>query len=283
MMEGVDYAWERPSPTELRKAGKEFACRYLAYQPNGKTLTGAEREALHAAGLAVILNWEQAQGDMLNGYARGKEHASEALRQANALGAPSDVPIYFSCDVNITTADAMTSVQNYLHGAVSVLGRNRVGIYGMFSVIERTVGPLGICDWGWQTYAWSNGKLSNRAHIYQYQNNVIVAGQTCDLDRSLKPEIGAWTVELTGRSLELLNNIDTYLNRISQMELVIPLKNNGVTQDWNNKLASSIAAINGLSDQQITSLATQLASLTDVTLIKRALIDVLVHGTDTTP
>jgi len=48
------------------------------------------------------------------------------------------------------------------------------------------------CDWGWQTYAWSGGKVSGKAHIYQYHNGVPFDGADCDLNRSLQSEIGAW-------------------------------------------------------------------------------------------
>src|SRR5258706_25646 len=153
-MEGVDYAWARPNLDALWAADKRFVCRYLAYpngtQPNGKVLTSAELAALHARGFGVVLNWEQASGDMLKGYATGMTHGREAVRQANALGAPDWVPIYFSCDVDTTTSQ-WPSVAAYLDGATAALGRNRVGVYGEADVIDAMIPAH--AAWGWQTYA----------------------------------------------------------------------------------------------------------------------------------
>jgi hypothetical protein len=199
--EGIDYAWDRPNLDVLWNSGKRFVCRYLAYLPNGKALSASERAALHAKGFSIVLNWEQSSGDMFKGYSTGQAHAREALRQANALGAPASVPIYFSCDKDVTTDSEMYAVAAYLDGAASVLGRGRVGVYGEYSVIEamlpgpKPAGLAGIGDhaaWGWQTYAWSGGKNSTKAHFKQYKNGVTLAGADCDLNVSLKPNFGAW-------------------------------------------------------------------------------------------
>lgn len=196
-MEGVDYAWARPSPAVMWRLGKRFVSRYLAYLPNGKVLSRSELVALHSQGFGVMLNWEQSSGDMLKGRATGVAHAQEALRQANALGAPSSVPIYFSCDVD-TNVISRTAVADYLDGCASVLGRQRVGVYGEVDVIDGLVPNH--AAWGWQTYAWSNGRMSPKAHVYQYKNGVRIDGQDCDLNRSLTPYFGAWwpnTAEVT--------------------------------------------------------------------------------------
>lgn len=206
-MEGVDYSTGRPNLDVLRSVGKGFVVRYLAYLQNPKVLLPAELAALHAKGFGVVLNWEQAQGDMLRGFDTGATHAREALRQANALGAPSDTPIYFSCDVQITNGTQTVAVSRYLDGAASVLGRGRVGVYGQYSVIEALV-PT-VAPWGWQTYAWSGGRVSGKAHFLQYHNGVAVAGADCDLDRSLKPEFGAW---YGGNMTALQSNDPAWIN-----------------------------------------------------------------------
>ena len=190
-MEGVDYAWERPNLDQLWAAGKRFACRYLAYLPNGKVLSAAELRSLQTRGFGVVLNWEQSAGDMLKGRATGEAHAREALRQANGLGAPASVPIYFSCDVDTTSNSQRLAAAAYLDGCAAVLGRARVGVYGEFEVIEFMLAG-GKASWGWQTYAWSGGKVSALAHVMQYRNGVTLAGATLDLDRSLKDNFGAW-------------------------------------------------------------------------------------------
>lgn len=189
---GVDYSLGRPNLDELWSAGIRFVCRYLAYRPNPKVLTGPELKALHDKGFGVVLNWEQAEGDMLKGYTKGRQHATEALKLATALGCPPQVPIYFSCDVN-TSASERVIVGQYLDGCVSVLGLNRVGVYGEFDVIEQMVPSR--AHWGWQTYAWSGARVSGRAHFLQYRNGVTIAGADCDLNTARQSNIGAWFKE----------------------------------------------------------------------------------------
>jgi hypothetical protein len=184
-MEGVDYAWDRPDLNVLWNGGKRFVCRYLAFLPNGKVLQKAELDKLHGKGFGVVLNWEQAAGDMLAGFTRGQTHAREAV-----LGAPAWVPIYFSCDQDITTTSQMNAVASYLDGAASILGKDRVGVYGEAQVIDALVPTH--AKWGWQTYAWSGGRNSASAHMKQYRNGVKLAGADLDLNISLKDNFGAW-------------------------------------------------------------------------------------------
>lgn len=189
-MEGVDYSTARPNLDQLRAAGKRFVCRYLAYLPNSKVLQAAERAALHAKGFGIILNWEQREGDMLQGRAKGLLHATEALQQARALGAPDVTPIYFSCDVDTTSDSQRAAVAAYLDGCAAVLGLARVGVYGEAEVIDFMVPKH--ATWGWQTYAWSGSRTSDKAHFKQYQNGVQLAGGDVDLNRTLKDNFGAW-------------------------------------------------------------------------------------------
>lgn len=186
-MLGVDYSTSKPDLVKLRTAGIKFVCRYLSYplstgKPNPKVITSGERAALHDAGFGILLNWEQSANDMLLGYGVGAAHATKALSLANALGCPSHIPIYFSCDFDATTSQ-LGPVGKYLDGCASVLGRQRVGVYGGIRTIEAMLPEH--ATWGWQTYAWSHGALSPKAHVYQYQNNVTIAGASCDCDRSV--------------------------------------------------------------------------------------------------
>lgn len=187
-MEGVDYSWGRPDLATMYALGVRFVCRYLA-PLSGKVLSPAERRALHGAGFSIILNWENEAKDMLGGYGLGATHATEALRQADELGAPIIVPIFFSVDFDAIPAD-YEPIARYLDGAASVLGRPRVGVYGKADVIDALVPRY--ATWGWQTYAWSAGRISRKAHLLQYRNNVSLAGATVDLDRSLREPFGAW-------------------------------------------------------------------------------------------
>lgn len=189
-MEGVDYSWGRPNLDALWRAGKRFVSRYLAYKPNGKVLSKSELTALHAKGFGVCLNWEQQAGDMMRGYSVGRAQAQEALRQANELGAPSWVPIYFSADKDAVTEAHFAAIGEYLRACAEVIGLTRVGVYGEYDVIQRMLPTR--ATWGWQTYAWSRGRIAPKAHFLQYRNGVVLGGADVDLDRTLKTNFGAW-------------------------------------------------------------------------------------------
>lgn len=196
-MQGVDYAWERPNLDVLWDNGIRFVCRYLAADTSsshGKILFKNELDLLHRKGFGVVLNWEQGAGDMLSGYTLGFNSASKALRQALLLGAPDNVPIYFSCDFDTTNAAQLQQVERYLQGCRDVLGYARVGVYGEYEVIQKMV-PR-VVKYGWQTYAWSHGLVSSNAGFWQYRNNVPFAGVRLDLDEVLNPAaFGAWFPE----------------------------------------------------------------------------------------
>jgi len=46
----------------------------------------------------------------------------------------------------------------------------------------------------WQTYAWSGGKRSAKANIYQYKNGQTIAGHPVDLNESYGGE-GWWNLK----------------------------------------------------------------------------------------
>lgn len=189
---GCDYGWERPNPAALFAAGYRFACRYLSYDTTGKNLTVDEVQALHAAGLSIVLNWEYAQSAALRGFIQGHDDAQAARAQRAQIGAPNTVPVYFSVDFNATAAD-MPEVLSYVAGCVSVLGYDGVGVYGSDAVIA-AVANANACKWLWQTYAWSNGTWDSRAHIQQTRNGVPFAGVSIDQDESMTVDFGQWEV-----------------------------------------------------------------------------------------
>lgn len=186
-IEGVDYV-SGPSPAELKAAGKKFVCRYLSTSGNPKNVTAAEVSRLHAAGLGVVLVFETTGTTFWGSSPAGKRDAQLALKQADALGVPSSVPIYFAIDSDPRGHEAQ--IVSYIKGAASVLGKNRTGVYGGYAAVAACV-KAGACDWFWQTYAWSAGAWSKARHLEQYDNGVHIAGHSVDLDRALRLKYGA--------------------------------------------------------------------------------------------
>jgi hypothetical protein len=205
MTEGVDYSWARPDPVKLYAVGKRFACRYLSNSTriiNGvtKNLSKAEADALHAAGVATVSNWEWTATDATKGYAAGRSYATEAAAQHRDCGGPPDRPIYFSVDFDLGAASTATkdAVRQYFAGIRSVLGHQRTGIYGGRYAVKLAHDEFW-CDWFWQAYAWSNistlGWLPY-THLQQYNNGETVAGTPgIDLDRAMQADYGQWGIQ----------------------------------------------------------------------------------------
>lgn len=190
-IEGVDYAWSRPSPGSLARAGKVFACRYGGPGTSGKHLTLTEAQALSAAGISVVANAEGAADGLLGGFTAGESWARSAEAHFKACGMPPGRPIYLSADFDVTPTQWPT-VANALKGAASVLGANRVGVYGSYDVMVWARRDR-VAAWFWQTYAWSDDRWAAGNHLEQYRNGVTIDGVgNIDLDRALTSDYGQW-------------------------------------------------------------------------------------------
>jgi hypothetical protein len=183
---GADYAWSKPDSAGLKKDGVKFVMRYLSHDPS-KNLTIPEFRELANAGFGVGLVWETTANRALSGTAAGVADATWARNQVRDLGLNfADggfvLPIYFAVDFNATDAQKPT-IASYLAGAVSVLGKNRVGVYGGYHVVKYCV-DHDVCRWFWQTYAWSARLVHPKAHIYQYRNGISKHGGQYDLNKA---------------------------------------------------------------------------------------------------
>jgi Domain of unknown function (DUF1906) len=186
---GVDYAWARPTPASLVADGYGFVARYLSYDTTGKNLTLSEADALIAAGLDVVVVWEEGANDALSGYDLGVTEAQAAASQALACGQPPTRPIYFAIDFDATTAQQAT-LDEYFEGVASVIGLDRTGAYAGYGAIDGLFND-GKITWGWQTYAWSSGQWDSRAQLRQTLNDIGPDGEM-DQDQSMVSDFGEW-------------------------------------------------------------------------------------------
>lgn len=185
---GVDYAWSHPGGTALQAAGKQFACRYLS-PDSSKNLTKTEANDLAAHGVWSVVVWESTAARAKAGKTAGVADAKTASTQAVAAGMPSSRPIYFAVDFDATAAD-QTAINAYLDGAASVIGRDRVGIYGGYYPVKRAL-DAGKATWAWQTIAWSGGQWDARAVIRQGAQKTL-NGVSCDLNTATAADYGQW-------------------------------------------------------------------------------------------
>jgi MYXO-CTERM domain-containing protein len=189
---GVDYSFARPSPSGLHAGGYTFAVRYLSPPPNSKNLSKAEADALWAAKVDIVSNFEQGQQNVLGGHAQGVADAKVADSESQAAGMPAGRPIYFSIDFDAQPSEYAT-IDAYYEGVASVIGLARTGVYAGYYVVKHLF-DAGKVKWGWQTYAWSYGNWDNRAQLRQVLNDITAAGDTncCDKDEAMAGDWGQW-------------------------------------------------------------------------------------------
>lgn len=226
-MNGIDYAFSpHPSNAAIKAGHYGFVCRYISsFAPNdhnGKNLLRDEAKSLLAAGISIVVVAEEGASDMLGGHDRGVARARHANAVVKALGMPS-IPIFFAADWDATlagntldgvelsrsvevlgeersgsvlsefktTLSQQRSIDAYLDGAASVIGRNRVGIYGGLWPCRRAY-EAGKCTWVWQTLAWSGGEWFAHAHLRQVHNGIRVGGASADLNVAMRNDFGQW-------------------------------------------------------------------------------------------
>jgi hypothetical protein len=189
---GVDCAV--PLTAEKAKAmaaaGMRFACRYLVpAQYAWKRLTRAEAEAITAAGLKIVSVFQRGQKDAAGGAANGTRDGKAAYQEAKAIGQLAGTAIYFAVDFDAQPKD-YDAIEAYLRAAAKELPGYNVGVYGSYAVVEE-MARRGAAKHFWQTYAWSRGKISKCANLYQYKNGQTLAGHTVDFNESYGNE-GWW-------------------------------------------------------------------------------------------
>lgn len=176
----VDYSFARPDPAFIKARGYVGAMRYLGF--GSKVLTPAERDRLFAAGLDIGLVWETTATRMDGGYGAGVSDAHTARGQADALGFPSNRPLYFANDQNRATGAHV----DYMRGVHDVLGVNS-GPYGSTALCDAAA-ALG-CGYGWKVQTW--GPPTGNANLQQMPN-VAPDVQGTDVNDVLKPDWGQW-------------------------------------------------------------------------------------------
>lgn len=159
----VDYAWNHPAPADISRVGYSGVARYLSHDFS-KNLSGVERDQLRARDLSITLAWESTADRALAGALGGSADGADAARQANGLGFPGFLPIYYAVDFDANESQ-FGVIEQYLSAAGRASGRP-VGVYGSLAVVDHMLNG-GRATYGWQTAAWSGGRVSSLAHLYQ--------------------------------------------------------------------------------------------------------------------
>lgn len=191
---GLDFAGGIPSSAAIKAAGYRFVLRYLTdggTELPGKLLTRTEYLDRQAHGIAVAVNFETTADRMLSGFEGGARDAQTATEAINLIGYPTDRPVFFSADYDFTPAE-QPLVNAYLTGAASVIGKERVGLYADYYLVDRCLASGTAC-WFWQASAWSGGQIHPSAHILQHIQSDIIDDVWCDVNEALRlPDFGQY-------------------------------------------------------------------------------------------
>lgn len=178
----------------LRAKGITFVCRYLVPADMAwKRLTKSEAGRISEAGISILSVYESTADRACGGNAAGLADGAAALKEAKGIGQTEGSAIYFAVDFDAQSSD-YDKIEAYLKSAASQIMGYHIGVYGSYRVCEE-MAKRGI-KYCWQTYAWSRGKKSVHANVYQYKNGISLAGITCDLNESYGNE-GFWKPEPT--------------------------------------------------------------------------------------
>jgi len=172
----VDFSWDKPNGHELKAEGFSGVVWYVSGDA-GKDMSKAQTLSYLADGLAAGFVAEGTGREALsNGLVT---EAVRGDRIMTSYGAPVMVVEFVAVDFNPTGAE-LPVIAGHVHDARMAVKRP-VGVYGSYGLLKYLFDHK-VIDWGWQTYAWSNGHLDPRAQYYQYSNGHHTAGGTVDYD-----------------------------------------------------------------------------------------------------
>lgn len=190
----------------MAAAGMKFACRYLVpAQYAWKRLTRAEAELITSGGMRIVSVFQRGTNDAAGGAVNGTRDGKAAFQEARLIGQPEGTAIYFAVDYDAQPKD-YAAIEAYLRAAAKELPGYFVGVYGSYAVVEE-MSRRGACSHFWQTYAWSKGRLSHAANLYQYKNGQQLAGHQVDLNDGLGNE-GWWDTNPQKVEKHVNNQID---------------------------------------------------------------------------
>jgi len=187
MADLCDYSSARPGGAVLVQFGMRGVIRYLWSNVNSKGLGQVELDDLVANGLKVALVYEEDGRELVeDGGGLRVAKIADGLRQALGI---SHAPVHFAVDFE-PNADELKKIVDEIISIDEIFPFEERGVYGNFDVIEAVVGG-GHAKYGWQTYAWSNGRVSEHATLYQYRNGQSINGSAVDFDKNLSEDFGA--------------------------------------------------------------------------------------------
>jgi hypothetical protein len=205
----LDYSQARPNLAKVKAAGYSAVYRYVCSQSSedglkGKRLTPTERDQILAAGLDIGLHGEDNNGAAQAGYSRGLEQGRQWADYAHTvLDAPKGMTIVAAIDYD-TLSTYPQVVKDYLRGVTDGMGgQYKTGVYGSIYVVDGALADRDAVH-GVQTNAWSHGKISAWAHVYQHGPSEFPGTDYNDI---LRVPHGTWLQTLGGEDMPTADEI----------------------------------------------------------------------------
>jgi len=135
----LDYAAGVIPASQIRAAGALGSIRYVSdRRPGGNWMLGkpmqiTEARDLNQSGLKIVSCYQygkESSADWLGGQGAGVTHAKRGWQLHMAAGGPPGAPIYASIDDDPSYEQYKQQVAPYLRGWESIIGHQRVGVYG---------------------------------------------------------------------------------------------------------------------------------------------------------
>lgn len=167
-MKGLDWSFSELPIEDMPRWGYTFFFRYICYRNSntvGKIITPEELDRLTKAGMHGWINWEWYSSRAKEGRIAGLLDGHEAHNQLAALRLPHGSVVPVSDDSGTTGPSNIAAVLAYLDafqancpGYVVVPYGNDYLVTAWYQYRKRK---------GWQTLAWSGGRISPYAFAYQ--------------------------------------------------------------------------------------------------------------------
>lgn len=154
----------------MKAKGITVALRYLANVGTlDKALKPADRDALHANGIAIICMMERNKDAPSKGYNQGLIDGQIAVKAATAIGYPEGLPIIIAVDTDIITPTLIQAL-GYVQGFNAVIdGRWTLGVYGDSDILNACA-SISVCNHLSNARSWS-GALQVPITFLQYYNS----------------------------------------------------------------------------------------------------------------
>lgn len=204
----LDFAASLASAESIKKKGHEGVILYCA-PPRAQWMKAkqpprAYLDSLDQNGIKFGFVWQHRGGniglqssDVGRGREGGIQDAKDAQKYLNSVKCGGH-PVFFAVDFNCSLREWNETVSEYFRGAISVLGKQRVGIYGHSKVVAWAQEDGLVADagngrcLGWVTSSWSGQeKAKDYAVVYQSVHNVTGPdGIQVDINDTYAPEWG---------------------------------------------------------------------------------------------